>query len=153
VNKVVLNVNYIVDGILTVIPTTMFYEEVYKDINDEEIPNVNFEINLGQGNIKSKLCYNIENAIINLQKSLPSNIKLACCQSCRYGNFCPFGNKDNEIFCFSDTVIKSKLHLCDYFSKENKFCDDRKKKLLEFCTEFKPVSVDEYYSYNDWDLV
>lgn len=148
--KVVLNVNYLVDGVLTVIPTTMFYEEVYKEINDKEIPNIYFEINIGQASIKSKLAAYIEYAIINLQESLPSNIKIVCCQSCRYGNFCPYGNNDNEIYCFKDTVIKSKSDLCDYFSNNLEIIGQRIKKLLDCCDEYKPVSYDEYYTYNDW---
>lgn len=50
-----------------------------------------------------------------LQKSLPSNINLECCQSCRHGNFCPYGDSDNEIFCFKDIVINSKHDVCVFF--------------------------------------
>ncbi|MCR3759771.1 hypothetical protein KYB31_12385 [Clostridium felsineum] len=142
-NKVDLNVNYVVDGILTVISTTMLYEQS----NDEEIQNIYFELNLGELNIKSKVCTDTEYAIKHLQKSLPSNIKLVCCQSCRYGNFCPFGDSDNEIFCFKYITINSKSDLCEYFSRNEKFNNKRSRKLLDYCTEYRPISHNEYYTY------
>lgn len=144
--KVVLNVNYMVGSILTLIPTNMFYEQP----DDEQIQNIYFELNLGEGNIKSKVCTDFEYAIKYLQKSLPANINLACCQSCRHGNFCPYGDSDNEIFCFKDIVINSKHDVCEYFSNNSAFINERSRKLLDFCTEYKPILYDQYYTYNDW---
>lgn len=147
-NKVFLNVNFLVDGILRLLPTVMFYEQS----DDEEIQDIYFELNTGEYFIKSKVCADFEYAIKYLQKSLPSNIDLACCQSCRHGNFCPYGDNDNEIFCFKDIEIKNIHEVCLYFSDNSTIIIERKRNLLDFCTDYKPISHNNFYTYNDWKL-
>lgn len=147
-NKVFLNVNFMVDGILTLIPTIMFYEQS----DDEKIQSIHFELNTADCNIKSKVCIDFEYAVKYLQRSLPPNIDLACCQSCRHGNFCPFGDNVNEIFCLKDIEIKNIHDVCEYFSNNSTFIIERTRNLLDFCTEYKPISHDKFYTYNDWNL-
>jgi len=59
----------------------------------------------------------LEDSLIDLQKQLSSRINITCCQSCKYGNFCIFGNKENEIFCLIDfPPPKDKMDLAEIFS-------------------------------------
>ena len=59
----------------------------------------------------------MEGSIICLQKQFPKSIKIACCQTCRHGNFCPFGDNDNEIFCLKNFTPKDKSDVVDIFIK------------------------------------
>ncbi|WP_010074051.1 hypothetical protein [Clostridium cellulovorans] len=79
------------------------------------------EINLGEYAIITQAHTEIEYAIKYLQKALPSNISIACCQSCRYGNFCPYGDNDNEVFCFKNLTPQNKADVCEIFSQDNIF--------------------------------
>lgn len=150
----ILNVNYIIDGILSVIPTKMIYEKSNKD----EIKNIHYEINFENYCFKSNTYDDTEFAIKNLQQVLPQNISIACCQSCRHGNFCPYGDNDNEMFCLKDMIYNNKSDVCEIFdtcenySKNYDFLRTRRRKLLDFCTDYKPISYNEYYTYNDWGL-
>jgi hypothetical protein len=120
-------------------------------IDEDEIDNIHFEVNFGSHHIKSDASNITELAIANLQRALPPNIKIASCQSCRHGNFCPFGDRDNEVFCFKDIEINDKSNLCKLFSDNINCIKIRSRKLLDFCKDYKPISHSEYYTYNDWD--
>ena len=85
---------------------------------------------------------------------LPKNIDILCCQSCRYGNFCPFGDNDNEIYCLKGFTFKDKSDVCTWFSKS--FSDwealaKHKRPLLHYCKSYKPIREKEFYTYNDWE--
>lgn len=124
----------------------MFYEQS----DENEMRNIHYEINSGKYNIISEIYNNTEYAILYLQKVLPTNINIACCQSCRHGNFCPYGDNDNEVFCFNDITPNNKYDVCEVFSENSIFLKKRSRKLLDFCIEYKPISHDEYYTYNSW---
>ena len=47
-------------------------------------------------------------AFADLQAKLPSNTQLACCMTCRHGNMCPYGNKENQLYCTKDVLLNSK---------------------------------------------
>lgn len=145
-NETILKVNYLIDGIISIIPTKMFFES-----DENELIHIHYEVNFGENNIISKTCDVIEYATVYLQKALPGNISVACCQSCRYGNFCPYGNVDNEIFCLKDVIPYSKRDVCDFFDENHDNLEARSRKLLNFCKEYKPISDDECYTYNDWE--
>ena len=143
-----INVNYTIDGSITVIPTKMFYEQ----LDEEEFQNIHFEVNVNNHLIKSKLSNSIEYAVKYLQKELPDNIGIACCQSCRHGNFNPFGDLENEIFCLKDKTLINRDHVVNTFFKQDKSFGTRRRKLLDFCKDYKPISENEKYTYNDWGL-
>ncbi|MEQ6353698.1 hypothetical protein ABNX05_03645 [Lysinibacillus sp. M3] len=86
---------------------------------------------------------------MNLQKVLLQIIKIASCQSCRYGNFCPFVDIDNEVFCLKDIEVNDKRDVCDVFSSHTSL-EKRRRHLLDFCPNYMPIS-EEYYTYNDWN--
>lgn len=147
--KIILNVNYIIDGKLTVLQTKMIYEQLIQD----EMRGIHFEINFGDYNFISNTISDIELAIINLQKELPSNIKIGCCLSCRYGNFCPFGGNENEIYCLKDITPNNKRDVCNLFSENDikiRSIASTQRKLLDYCKDYKIISDDGYYTYNDW---
>ena len=56
----------------------------------------------------SKEFDSMEFLIIDLQKRLPESVVLACCQTCQHGNFCPFGDNEDEIFCLHGYSPESK---------------------------------------------
>jgi hypothetical protein len=145
-SETILYVNYFIDGIISTIPTKMVYEQ----LDENEFRNIHYEVSFGKHNIISKTCHSIEYATAYLQKSLPSNVSIACCQSCRHGNFCPYGNIENEIFCLKDITPNDKRDVCDFFDENSDSIKARSRKLLDFCKEYKPISNDKYYTYNDW---
>lgn len=146
--KDTLNVNYIIDGKITAIPTNMSYEQ----LDDDEFQNIRFEVQVNNRLIQSKLSSSIEYAVKYLQKELPNNIGIACCQSCRHGNFNPFGDLENEIFCLKDKSLLDWDDVVKIFSEQDKSFGTRSRKLLDFCKDYKPISENEKYTYNDWGL-
>lgn len=86
--------------------------------------------------------------IADLQTKIPSDVKLACCMTCRHGNMCPYGNKENELFCTKDLTIKSKEDMLDLFDKTDPY-EERAVASLDFCEDFVYQS-DDYYTYNDY---
>ncbi|GAA0180860.1 hypothetical protein SH2C18_34800 [Clostridium sediminicola] len=143
-----LNVNYIIDDILSVIPTKVIYQQS----NKNEIQNIHYEINFENHRFISNASDDTEFAIINLQRVIPPNISIACCQSCRHGNFCPYGDNDNEIFCLKNMIFNNKSEICKIFTEDYDVLRKRSRKLLDFCTDYKPISHNVYYTYNDWGL-
>ncbi|MEK5400188.1 hypothetical protein [Paenibacillus sp. FSL K6-2859] len=143
-----LYVNYIIDGKPKVIPTKMFYEE----LSDGEMRNIRFEVQLNNICIQSKSTDSTEYAIKYLQKEISDNIVIACCQSCRHGNYNPFGDNENQIFCFEDLNPSDKDEVVKIFITWDRSFETRSRKLLDFCRDFKPVSHNEKYTYNDWGL-
>jgi hypothetical protein len=141
-----LIVNYIIDGKLSKKPTKMYYES----LDDDEMQNIHFEVKLNNQHVQSKLSDSVEYAIKYLQNALPDNIRIACCQSCRHGNFNPFGDLENEVFCLSDMNPCNKDDVVEIFSNQEKSIESRSRKLLDFCKEYKPISDNEKYTYNDW---
>jgi len=113
---------------------------------DLDIFRLKTKINdIGYENSESFDC--MELAIRDLQKQLPYNFQICCCLSCRYGNFCPYGNAENEIFCFIDYKPESKddvLNIFDVFSN-----DTEPNELLYCCDKYQKASID-YFNYNDW---
>ncbi|AFS78175.1 hypothetical protein Curi_c11620 [Gottschalkia acidurici 9a] len=142
----ILYVNYLIDSILLKIPTKMIYEQSLEN----EFKNIHYEIYLENHYFISEVSDNTEFAIKNLQKVMPANVRVACCQSCRYGNFCPYGDNDNEIFCFKGIEVNNKDDVCKFFSSNNECYKARSRELLDFCSNYEPISYNEHYTYNDW---
>ena len=142
----VLNVHYIIDGKTTIKRTKMFYET----LDEDEIQNVHFEAQFNNQHIHSKLHSVAEYAVRYFQQALPDDVRIACCQSCLHGNFNPFGNLGNEIFCLKDMSLRNKEDVVGFFAKQT--YRSRSRKLLDFCQDYKPIDDDEKYTYNDWGL-
>lgn len=143
-----LNVNYIIDGKITMKPTKMLYEK----LDEDEMQNIHFNVKLYNQHIHSKSHSSAEYAVKYLQKALPENIRLACCQACLHGNFNPFGDMENEIFCLKDMTLHNREDVVTFFSNQEQNFKSRSRKLLDFCNNYKPISPDEKYTYNNWDL-
>jgi len=143
-----LNVNYFIEGNRTVIPTKMVYEEQ----NEDEYLSIHYEVELNDQSYVSRASVCTEFAVIALQKALPGNMSIACCQSCRHGNFCPFGDQEDEIFCFKDTQFHNKYDVVEKFSNRDESLTARKRKLLAYCSDYKPISHQQFYTYNDWGI-
>lgn len=141
-----LSVNYLINDALTVIPTKVSYEQ----LQDDELKNIHYEVFLENQHFISKASDVTELAVKNLQKALPKNMKIASCQSCRYGNFCPYGDHDNEVFCFKDVAIFDRNDVCEIFSLGIDL-KKRTRHLLDFCQNYKPICPKECYTYNDWE--
>jgi len=92
----------------------------------------------------------MEIVIVLLQKQLPHNVKITCCQTCRHGNFCPFGDQEDEIFCLIDYSPKNKSDVVEIFIRYSE--GDvalPSNRLLYKCENYQEV-IDSYYSYNEW---
>ena len=86
-----------------------------------------------------------ESVFRKLSSKLSDIYEIHSCYTCRYGNFCPCGDQDNEIFCINDFEPKRKLDL--FFIYED--IEERKKRsrtLFDVCENFKSCS-DDYYTY------
>ena len=86
--------------------------------------------------------------LADLEIKLPTDVRLACCMTCRHGNMCPYGNVENELFCTRDIRINRKEDVCNLFDQTNPF-EERSVASLDFCDNFVYQS-DEYYTYNDY---
>ncbi len=84
----------------------------------------------------------------DLQSKLPQDIKLACCITCRHGNMCPYGNKENQLFCTKDLTITCKEDMCRLFDNTNPF-KERATASFDYCDNFVHQS-DNGYTYNDY---
>lgn len=136
-----------IDGNISNKQTKMYYEQIAKD----EVNSIYFEVQMNDRQIKSKLNASMEYAIKYLQKELPNHISIACCQSCLHGNFNPFGDVENEIFCLKDKRLNNRADVVEWFSTSDLSLETRRRKLLDFCSDFKHISQNEKYTYNDWD--
>lgn len=87
-------------------------------------------------------------AFADLQNRLPHGIKLACCMTCRYGNMCPYGNSENQLFCTRDVVISSKEDIIDLFDNTDPYAE-RGVPSTKYCEGFIYQS-DHSYTYNDF---
>ncbi|MCH1627511.1 hypothetical protein [Fredinandcohnia quinoae] len=143
-----LKVNYIIDEKLSVKPTKMIVEQLDQD----EKQNIHFEVHFNNRHFQSKPSDSTEYAIKYLQRKLPDNINIACCQSCGHGNFNPFGDMENEVFCLKDKTPSNKADVVEIFSNQDKTFKTRSRKLLDFCKDYQTISHNEKYTYNDWDL-
>jgi hypothetical protein len=142
----IVPVHYIVNGKRLVIPTKVFIESS----NEDDFDNIRLEVIVNNRHIQSTHT-NFEYAVKYLQKALPDNIHMACCQSCQHGNFNPFGDLENQIFCLKDIITRNREVVVEIFSKQDETFETRsRRKLLDFCTDYKPISNSEKYTYNDW---
>ena len=150
-----LDVKYLLEGVLTSTPTKMFYE--YLDEYEDEFKSIYLEVEIENKNIQSEISSSLEMSIQSLEYNLPDNVHVACCQSCKYGNFNPFGDQENEIFCFKGLEIHSKEDVVNLVlgtnSEQVDGFDilDRKRPLLHFCKDYEAILPNnEQYAYNDW---
>ena len=142
----ILEVNYIIDGSLSVILTKVICEKHHKS----EIQRIYYVIK-GKGlNIVSETSGDTESSIVKLQKSLPQNTSIACCQSCKNGSFCPYGDNDNEIFCLKDMSINDRDDVCEFFTTNHDLVRSRSRKLIEFCKDYESICDAKHYTYNNW---
>ena len=89
-------------------------------------------------------------AFADLQAKLPSNTQLACCMTCRHGNMCPYGNKENQLYCTKDVLLNSKddvIELMDYKGHDSFF--ERAVSSIYCCDDFIYQSND-CFTYNDY---
>lgn len=142
-----VNVHYITDGKMSVLPTKI----LYKQIDEDEFRNIHCKISINNDYIQSKESSSFEVAIRYLQKELPNNIRIACCQSCQHGNFNPFGDVENEIFCLKEVPLQNPDDVVNFFCEQFTTYHKRSRKLLDYCTDYKPICAAEKYTYNDWD--
>jgi hypothetical protein len=110
--------------------------------------------------IKLKACINeveyinsrefdtMELAIIDFQKVLPANVQIACCQSCGHGNFCPYGDNENEIYCLKNYSPDNKMDVVDIVNADKEFMLP-KHELFYWCNDYKKIN-EINYTYNDW---
>ena len=129
----------------TMVPIEITYDD------SESIANPKSEIILLYNGIEYKgygTNYLWTDTFADLQMKLPKDVKPACCMTCRHGNMCPYGNKENELFCTKDIIITSKDDMLDLFDQTDPF-EERAVASLDFCKDFV-YQNDDYYTYNDY---
>ncbi|QCR32044.1 hypothetical protein C1N55_07610 [Lysinibacillus sp. SGAir0095] len=103
-----LLVNYLINDTLSTIPT-------YEQTVDDELKTIQYEVYIGNQLLISKPSSVTELGIKNLQRELPNKIRIASCQTCRFGNFNPYGDHDNEVFCMRDSSLIIKTSFVQFF--------------------------------------
>ena len=86
-----------------------------------------------------------ESIFVKLSRILNGQYEIQSCFTCRYGNFCPWGDIDNEIFCISDFEPKSKNDLFFLYNNSVEM-KSRHRTLFDICEKFLPCS-DDYWTY------
>jgi len=143
---------------------TYSIEKSVLDYNEtEELYNIELKVTINDIEyVSNKKIAVMESAVIDLQKQLPKNIKIECCQSCKHGNFCPYGNADNEIFCFINYPLKTVNDVIDIFDVLVKTAHTKNEfwnwdyvalphyDLLHWCDEYQKIVDADYYAYNAW---
>ena len=96
-----------------------------------------------------EMCFTAETteaALIDFAKALPIGWSIQSCLSCRYGNFCPVGNFDNELFCvteFEPKEISDLWQVTEDDAERNK----RSRNLFHLCEQYLPQASD-YFTYS-----
>ena len=101
-----------------------------------------------QGEAKSWESETTEDTLILLAKSLPEGWKLKSCFSCRFGNFCPVGDYDNELFCVTDFEPKESCDL--WHVNEDAVERKNRRRTLFDCCECYKEQAENYYTYSDY---
>ncbi len=86
-----------------------------------------------------------ESVFRKLSKVLSDRYEIYSCYTCRYGNFCPYGDQDNEIFCVNDFELKCKEDLLPIM-EDGEELEKRHRTLFDVCDEHKPCS-NNYWTY------
>ena len=144
-NEQIIPVNYVIEEQLQVIPTKVSYVYI-----EDELKTIRYEVTIKGKRFISKAADVTEYGIKNLQKSLPETIKIVSCQTCRYGHFNPYGDNDNEIFCLKDIQPHNLVELREIFSTGADL-ENRKRHLLDYCSKYRPISLKDCFTYNDWE--
>lgn len=126
------------------VPIQVNYDDGEDTVNTVEI-NLTYNGVLYQGKGADYLWVD---AFADLQNKLPYDTKLACCMTCRHGNMCPYGNKENQLFCTKDVIIASKDDMIELIDNTDLFVE-RAVSSIQYCDSFSYQS-DDYYTYNDY---
>ncbi|MBE6638697.1 MAG: hypothetical protein E7616_04485 [Ruminococcaceae bacterium] len=132
-------------------PTDIIVVPIQINYDDGEEAITTVEINLTYDGVKYQgrgTDYLWVDAFADLQSKLPHNIKLACCMTCRHGNMCPYGNKDNQLFCTKDITIASKDDMIKLIDEDSSFLG-RAVASIHYCKDFI-YQTDDCYTYNDY---
>lgn len=139
-------INVIVDGIYK----SCYLEKIVFGHDEEcDLDIIKLKAVIGDTEYITKRSFEMEFAVINLQRILPGNAQIACCQSCRHGNYCPLGTNENEIFCLMNYNPENKNDVIDIMTSIE---DDLlpKHELLYWCDKYDKINKN-YYVYNDWN--
>lgn len=129
------------------VPATIILEDKSEYITKTTISlTYNQKEYKGEGNE-----YLWEDAFANLQKSLPENVKIACCMTCQHGNMCPYGNSPRELYCTKNIEVNDKYDLENIFNKDN-FYENNRVLSDHYCEDYVSQSNDTY-TYNDYKYV
>ena len=129
----------------TSVPVEITYED------KEIVTNPKSQISLIYGGVEyvgNGTDYLWADALADLERKLPKDVKIACCMTCRYGNMCPYGNEENVLFCTKDLTITSKEDMISLFNETNPF-EERSVASFDYCDDFS-FQCDYYYTYNDY---
>ncbi len=132
-------------------PNGMLEVLVRHRIVDEDGPNMWVSIcAVLQGRT---MCFDAETtaeALIQFDKALPSGWHIKCCLSCRYGNFCPVGNADCQLFCVTEFEPKEIRDLWYVTENDAERCK-RSRNFFHLCDRYMPQSS-HYFTYSDYEL-
>ncbi len=87
-------------------------------------------------------------AFADLQRTLPHNVKIQCCMTCKYGTLCPYGNLPNYVLCSQAVMINSKDDVIDWLAEMTEV-KEIEKSACGYCEKFE-FSNENDYTYNDY---
>lgn len=103
----------------------------------------------GKNYFSQKRYYNFDELFAEMQNQLPKGVYIKCCVTCRHGNFCPYGNYPDEIFCTKDVTIKNCGDVCRYTADIEKERQNRLRKSTFCCNDYK-IQTEDFFTYNDF---
>lgn len=120
--------------------------------DDEDLNRFYLLLDIDGEKYQTKEDSTMELLLLELQKLLPSSHKILCCQSCMHGSFCPYGDNENEIYCFKKQTnpILFKWDVIEIFNlySQSKISLPRHN-LCYICNDYKKI-IPEQYSYRSW---
>ena len=118
-------------------------------VTEEKDDNMKIEIHISMnGDDLYFVAETTEEVLVQLAKSLPVGFSIKSCLSCRYGQFSPVGNYDNELFCvteFEPKEIGDLWHVTEDEIERKK----RSRNLFHLCEHYMPQTSD-YCTYSDY---
>ncbi len=81
---------------------------------------------------------NMAEALLEIIQRLPEDWQVKSCFTCRHGQFCPYGNADNEIFCMRGLDPQTIPQLCDWMVDFEEM-DKRSRTVFSLCEEYQPM--------------
>jgi len=112
-------INLIIDGEINTHNLRVFN---ISHTEDGEVRGFRLGLNIGGIEYINDRDFSPEGAVRDMQKQLPDNILIACCQTCKHGNYNPLGDYENEIYCLLSYIPREKADVVYIIATATRSC-------------------------------